>query len=88
MCIWKSRRYAERRRRTKNILRRKIMTKTKQDTMHAAALDRFGGIETITLQTLPMPEVGPDEVLIRVESAGVASWDAVERERNTTGLSD
>lgn len=61
------------------------MTKTKQDTMHAAALDRFGGIETITLQTLPVPEVGPDEVLIRVESAGVASWDAVEREGKYDG---
>ena len=48
------------------------MTKTKQNTMQAAAIDRFGGIETITLRTLPVPEVGPDEVLIRVESAGVA----------------
>jgi NADPH:quinone reductase-like Zn-dependent oxidoreductase len=56
------------------------MTITKQRTMQAAALDRFGGIETITLQTLPVPEVGPDEVLIRVESAGVGSWDALERE--------
>src|SRR6266850_4662435 len=56
------------------------MTKTKQNTMQAAAIDRFGGIETITLRTLPVPEVGPDEVLIRVESAGVAVWDVFERE--------
>ena len=56
------------------------MTKAKQNTMQAAAIDRFGGVETITLQTLPMPEVGPDEVLIRVESAGVAVWDIFERE--------
>ena len=54
------------------------MTKTKQNTMQAAAIDGFGGIETITLRTLPVPEVGPDEVLIRVESAGV--WDVFERE--------
>ena len=33
------------------------MTKTKQNTMQAA-IDRFGGIETITLRTLPVPEVG------------------------------
>ena len=33
-----------------------------------------------SLRTLPVPEVGPDEVLIRVESAGVAVWDAFERE--------
>ena len=56
------------------------MTKAKQNTMPAAAIDRFGGVETITLRTLPMPEVGPDEVLIRVESAGVAVWDIFERE--------
>ncbi len=50
------------------------------NTMRAAALDRFGGIETITLQTLPVPEVESDEVLIRVESAGVGAWDPFERE--------
>lgn len=55
------------------------MTQTTQ-TMKAAAIDRFGGLETITLQTLPVPEIGPDEVLIRVESAGVAVWDVFERE--------
>jgi NADPH:quinone reductase len=49
-------------------------------TMRAAALDRFGGIETIQVKTLPVPEVGPDEVLIRVETAGVAVWDSFERE--------
>ncbi|MGH8472594.1 MAG: alcohol dehydrogenase catalytic domain-containing protein, partial [Gammaproteobacteria bacterium] len=48
--------------------------------MRAAAIHRFGGLETITLQTLPLPEVGPDEVLIRVESAGVGVWDVFERE--------
>src|ERR671910_26263 len=56
------------------------MTQTTQNTMRAAAIDRFGGIETITLRTLPVPEVGPDEVLIRVEAAGVAGGDAYERE--------
>src|ERR1700731_1654003 len=56
------------------------MTKAKQNTMQAAAIDRFGGIETIPPRTLPVPEVGPDEVLIRVESAGVGIWDVFERE--------
>ena len=51
-----------------------------QHTMRAAAIDRFGGPETIALQMLPVPEVGPDEVLIRIESAGVAEWDPFERE--------
>src|SRR5262245_65101196 len=51
-----------------------------QNAMKAVAIDRFGGPETLTLRTLPVPEVGPDEVLIRVESAGVAVWDPFERE--------
>ena len=56
------------------------MKPTTPDTMRAAAIDRFGGVETISLQTLPVPQVGPDEVLIRVESAGVGAWDPFERE--------
>lgn len=48
-------------------------------TMQAAAIDRFGGIDTLTVRTLPVPQVGPDEVLIRVEVAGVGSWDGGER---------
>ena len=56
------------------------MRQTTPKTMQAAAIDRFGGIETMTPQTLPVPEVGPDEVLIRVESAGVGVWDPFERE--------
>src|SRR5262245_44040157 len=56
------------------------MRPTTQDTMKAVAIDRFGGPETLTLRTLPVPAVGPDEVLIRVESADVAVWDPFERE--------
>ncbi|HEY5742823.1 MAG TPA: NADP-dependent oxidoreductase [Terrimicrobiaceae bacterium] len=48
--------------------------------MKAIALDRFGGLETMKLQTLPVPEVGPNELLIRVEWAGVGKWDPFERE--------
>ena len=48
--------------------------------MRAAALDRFGGVENIQVKQLPVPEPGPDEVLLRVESAGVGVWDPYERE--------
>jgi NADPH2:quinone reductase len=51
-----------------------------QRTMKAIALDHFGDRETMKLQMLPVPEVGPDEVLIHVEWAGVGKWDAFERE--------
>ena len=56
------------------------MNQATQKTMKAIAIDRFGGPETMKLQTLPVPEVGPNEVLIRVESAGVGMWDPFERE--------
>lgn len=48
--------------------------------MRAVAIDRFGGPEALRLQTLPVPEVGPGEVMIRVETAGVGQWDPFERE--------
>jgi len=44
--------------------------------MRAAALDRFGGPEVLTLHTLPVPDVGPSEVLIATHTAGVGGWDA------------
>ena len=54
--------------------------KAKEKTMRAIALDRFGGPETLKVQTVPVPEPGADEILIRVESAGVGAWDPYERE--------
>jgi NADPH2:quinone reductase len=56
------------------------MNQTVPTTMQAAAIDRFGGSETLSVRTLPVPQVEPDEVLIRVEAAGVGSWDRGERE--------
>ena len=44
-------------------------------TMQAAAIDRAGGPEVITLHTLPVPKPQADEVLIAVNTAGVAIWD-------------
>jgi NADPH:quinone reductase-like Zn-dependent oxidoreductase len=54
--------------------------KAKEQTMRAVALDRFGGPETLKVQTVPIPEAGEDEILIHVESAGVGAWDPFERE--------
>lgn len=56
------------------------MTRSKNNVMRAATIDRFGGIETLAVKTIPIPDVGADEVLIRIESAGVGVWDAFERE--------
>jgi NADPH:quinone reductase len=45
-------------------------------TMKAAAIDRFGPPEVLTLHTLPIPQPGPGEVLIALHGAGVGEWDA------------
>src|SRR6185369_17234263 len=54
--------------------------KAKAKTMRAVALDRFGGPETLKVQTVPIPEAGADEILIQVGAAGVGAWDPFERE--------
>jgi NADPH:quinone reductase-like Zn-dependent oxidoreductase len=49
-------------------------------TMKAAAIDRFGSADELTLHTLSMPAIGPDDVLVRVDTAGVGEWDPWVRE--------
>lgn len=44
--------------------------------MRAAALDRFGGPEVLTIHHLPVPAVEHNDVLIRLHTAGVGPWDA------------
>ena len=56
------------------------MNQTSNKTMKAVAIDRFGGIETLKTRQLPIPDVGANEVLVRVEAAGVGVWDPFERE--------
>ena len=45
-------------------------------TMRDAAIDGFGGPEVLKLRTLPVPAPAAGEVLIRIDTAGVGSWDA------------
>ncbi len=45
-------------------------------SMNAAALDQFGPPQVLALHTLPVPQLGPGEVLIEIHAAGVGSWDA------------
>lgn len=55
-------------------------SQAKAQTMRAVALDKFGGPEALKIQELPIPQIEADEVLIRVEAAGVGAWDPYERE--------
>jgi NADPH:quinone reductase-like Zn-dependent oxidoreductase len=48
--------------------------------MRAAALDRFGGPEVLKIHELPVPALGPGDVLIAVHTAGVGGWDADMRQ--------
>jgi NADPH:quinone reductase len=53
---------------------------TLPETMRAAAIDRFGPPSVLTLHELPVPQPGPREVLIAVDTAGIGSWDASIRD--------
>jgi putative PIG3 family NAD(P)H quinone oxidoreductase len=48
-------------------------------TMRAVAIDRPGGPEVLTPVTVPVPEPGPGQILIRVAWAGVNRPDALQR---------
>lgn len=48
--------------------------------MIAIKIDGFGGPEVLKPAELPIPEPGPDEVLIRVQAAGVARADLMQRQ--------
>jgi NADPH:quinone reductase-like Zn-dependent oxidoreductase len=43
--------------------------------MKAAAFDRVGGPEVLHVETLPVPEPKPNQVLVRLDSAGIGVWD-------------
>jgi len=44
-------------------------------TMRAAAIDQFGPPEVVHTEVLPVPRVGKQDVLVRVATAGVGTWD-------------
>ncbi len=49
-------------------------------TMKASVIDQFGGPEVLHVATIPVPEPGDAEVLIRVHTAGIGAWDPWLRE--------
>ena len=49
-------------------------------TMRAAAIDRFGGPEVLTIREVPVPKPSAQEVLIALDTAGVGGWDASFRD--------
>jgi NADPH:quinone reductase len=55
------------------------------DTMRAAAIDRGGGAEVLSIHRLPVPLINPGEVLIAVQAAGVGVWEIGHRQHPSDG---
>ena len=70
----------------KSASKRKRATKSKspQRMMKAAAIDRFGPPEVLTIHEFPIPKAGPKDVLIALHSAGVGIWDSEIRKGEYT----
>jgi NADPH:quinone reductase len=51
-------------------------TRPVPETMRAAAFDKGGGPDVLSIHTLPVPKVSAGEVLVAVHGAGVAVWEA------------
>ena len=56
------------------------MNQTINKTMKTVVIDRFGGLDEMKIRELPVPELDANEILVRVEAAGVGVWDPFERE--------
>ncbi|MGH7057980.1 MAG: NADP-dependent oxidoreductase, partial [Acetobacteraceae bacterium] len=54
-------------------------------TMLAAAINHAGGPGVLSIHRLPVPKLGAGEVLLAVHAAGVAVWDATERQHAGAG---
>jgi NADPH:quinone reductase len=69
-------------RRKKNAARRRtsIRAPVLPRNMQAASIDRFGPPEVLTFHELRVPKVGPNEVMIAIQAAGVGTWDASVRD--------
>lgn len=54
--------------------------------MKAAVLEKFGGPDELKLKEVPMPDIGPNDVLIQIDYAGIGEWDILKIKRDETIL--
>lgn len=48
--------------------------------MRAFEITEFGGLDVLRLSDVPEPELGPEEVLVKVRAAGVNRADILQRQ--------
>ena len=48
--------------------------------MNAMVIDELGGPDVFKARSVLVPDVGPDDVLVKVQFAGVGVWDAAMRD--------
>jgi NADPH:quinone reductase-like Zn-dependent oxidoreductase len=48
--------------------------------MRAILVEQFGGPDVLRVREVPLPQPKSDEVLVRVNSAGVGPWDVAQRQ--------
>ncbi|WP_422124478.1 zinc-binding alcohol dehydrogenase family protein [Planococcus sp. X10-3] len=58
----------------------------KGNVMKAVVLHEFGNENQLVAERIPVPEIGDDDVLVKVEYAGVGRWDIFEREGGYTEM--
>jgi NADPH:quinone reductase-like Zn-dependent oxidoreductase len=51
--------------------------------MQAVRVHHFGGLDAMVYESVPRPQPGEGQVLIRVRAAGVGPWDALVRSGNS-----
>ena len=61
------------------------MSPTIPKMMKAAVIDKFGGPNVLHVATIPVPEIGDQEILVRIHAAGIGSWDPWVREGGMGG---
>lgn len=51
-----------------------------KNVMKASVLNKFGGPEELVLESISLPIIDPNDIMIEVDYAGVGEWDIFERE--------
>ena len=49
-------------------------------TMHAGTIVEFGDTTKFAIKEMPIPTIADDEILIKLDYAGIGQWDTFERE--------